>query len=63
MNIQANESEVIDAFIGRLHPQVQEMVKTSMILTLAKMIESVADEKRELEELEKLHFGTDEGSW
>ena len=60
---QLHEETVIGAFMGRLHPDIQKTVKTSMILTLGKMIQAVAEEKRELEEIEELHFGTDEGSW
>lgn len=61
--LQLHEETVIGQFMNRLHPDVQGIVKTSMLLTLGAMIRSVANEKKELEELEEIHFGTDQGSW
>lgn len=57
------EKNELEGFISRLHPEVVEIVKTSMLLTLGKMIETHAKNESDLAELEDIHFGADKGSW
>lgn len=54
----------IEGLMGRLHPNVQELVKKSLQVTLFNMIAFVRDDKKELEAIsEEFSRGEHFGSW